>query len=122
MNEPERRDERVEELLRVNEELAAEIRNLTLGYSETPRPAGMPASRRLARLVAERDRLQAELEATRAELERVSAHRAGLEAQNQELAREVALLSEGLRGVARNLRARLSLRVGDGAGRGPRAR
>lgn len=122
-------DERVEELLRANEQLAAEVRNLTLGYSETPRPAGMPASRRLARLFAERDRLLAELEATRAqheatraELEHVSAHRAGLEAQNQELAREVALLSEGLGGVLRNLRARLILRAGGGAARGPRGR
>jgi DNA repair exonuclease SbcCD ATPase subunit len=122
MNEGEQRDVRVEELMRANEELAAEVRNLTLGYSEAPRPAGMPASRRLARLLAERDRLQEELESTRAELELVSAHRAGLESQNQELAREVALLSEGLGGIARNLRARLSLRVGGGAAPGPRGR
>jgi cell division protein FtsB len=126
MSEREQRDERVEELMRANEQLAAEVRNLTLGYSQTPRPAGMPASRRLARLLAERDRLQAELETTRtrleAELEQVTAHRAGLEAQNQELARELALLSEGLGGVLRNLRARLILRAGGGAGPGPRER
>jgi len=122
MNEPQRPDERVEELLRVNERLAAEVRNLTLGYSQTPRPAGMPASRRLGKLLAERDRLAAELEATKAGLEEVSGHRAGLEAQNQELAREVALLSEGFGGVLRNLRARLSLRAGGGAAPGPPGR
>jgi DNA repair exonuclease SbcCD ATPase subunit len=128
-NEGEPRDERVEELLRANEQLAAEVRNLTLGYSETPRPAGMPTSRRLARLLTERDRLQAELEATKADLgakgaklEEVSTHRAGLEAQNKELARELDLLSRGFGGVLRNLRARLILRAGGGAAPGPRER
>lgn len=115
-------DKRVEELLRVNAELAAEVRNLTLGYADAPRPAGMPTSRRLGRLLDERNRLQGELEETRAELEQVSLHRAGLEAQNQELAREVALLSEGLGGVLRNLRARLVIRAGGASGRGPRQR
>ncbi|HKF83415.1 MAG TPA: hypothetical protein VKB23_10700 [Solirubrobacterales bacterium] len=112
--------ERVEELLQANERLAAEVRNLTLGHGDAPRPAGMPASRRLARLLAERGRLASELEETRAELELVGRHRAGLEAQNQELAGELALLSEGLGGVLRQWRARLILRAGGGAGRGPR--
>ncbi|HEY3491463.1 MAG TPA: hypothetical protein VGK43_00830, partial [Solirubrobacterales bacterium] len=60
-----REDPRVEELLRVNAELAAEVRNLTLGYSDAPRPAGMPTTRRLGRLIEERDQLQAELEEAR---------------------------------------------------------
>ena len=34
---------RVEELLRINAELAAEIRSLTLGRTGEPRPAGSPA-------------------------------------------------------------------------------
>ena len=115
-------DPRVEELLRVNAELAAEVRNLTLGYADAPRPAGMPTSRRLGRLIEDRDRLQAELEATRAELEEVSRHRLGLEAQNQELAREVDRLHQGLGGALRNLRARLVIRAGGGATREPRGR
>jgi phage shock protein A len=96
-----REDPRVEELLRVNAELAAEVRNLTLGYADAPRPAGMPTTRRLARLIEERDRLQTELEQARAEIEQVQAHRAGLEGQNQEMAEEIARLSAGLGGVLR---------------------
>lgn len=119
MSERRPEDPRVEELLRVNAELAAEVRNLTLGYADSPRPAGMPTTRRLARLIEERDRLQEELEATRAELERISQHRAGLEAQNQELAQELAQLHEGLGGLLRQWRARLVIRAGGGAGRGP---
>jgi hypothetical protein len=107
MSETERRDERVEELLRANERLAAEVRNLTLGYADAPRPAGMPTSRRLGRLIAERDNLRAELDSTQAELEEVAAHRAGLERQNQELAREVARLSGGLGGFLRRARGKL---------------
>lgn len=122
------RDERVEELLRANERLAAEVRNLSLGYGDAPRPAGMPTSRRLAKLVAERDRLRAELESTRAELdstraelELVARHRTGLERQNQELAQEVETLSGGLLSLARRAR-RLFSRDGDGAGQAPRER
>lgn len=115
-------DPRVEELLRVNAELAAEVRNLTLGYADAPRPAGMPTTRRLAGLIEERDRLQEELEQARAELERVQAHRAGLEAQNQEMAAEIARLSAGLGGFVRRLRARLFSRGGDGAAPAPRER
>lgn len=115
-------DLRVEELLRVNAELAAELRNLTLGYADAPRPAGMPTTRRLGRLIEERDQLRQELEATRAELEEVSVHRAGLEAQNQEQAREVARLREGFRGLLRLWRARLIIRAGGDAAREPRER
>ena len=122
MSERRGEDPRVEELLRVNAELAAEVRNLTLGYADAPRPAGMPTSRRLARLLEERDELHQELEATREELDLISRHRAGLEAQNQELAREVVRLREGFRGSLRQWRARLLIRVGGDAGRAPRER
>jgi len=115
-------DPRVAELLRVNAELAAEVRNLTLGYADAPRPAGMPTTRRLARLIEERDRLQAELDQARTELEQVQAHRAGLESQNQEMAEEIARLSAGLGGFVRRLRARLLSRGGGGAGPAPRGR
>jgi hypothetical protein len=111
MSEQRREDPRVEELLRVNAELAAEVRNLTLGFADAPRPAGMPTIRRLARLIDERDRLQAELQQARADLDHVQAHRAGLERQNQEMAVEIvalnARLDAGLAGALRRLRARL---------------
>lgn len=119
------RDERVEELLRVNAELAAEVRNLTAGRADGPRPAGMPASRRLARLIAERDELLVELYSAQTELEAAEEHRAGLERQNQELAAEIARLSTGLPGMLRRFRGRLSSRSnhdGDGAGPAPRER
>lgn len=118
-------DQRVEELLRVNADLAAEVRNLTLGYADAPRPAGMPTSRRLGRLLDERDRLQEELEEARKELDKldeVSRHRAGLETQNQELAREVERLRGGLRGLLRLWRARLIIRAGGDAAKEPRGR
>lgn len=99
-------DPRVEELLRVNAELAAEVRNLTLGYADAPRPAGMPTTRRLGRLIEERDQLQAELEATSSELEEVRADRAGLERQNQEMAIEIVRLSTGLFGFLRRARGK----------------
>jgi dsDNA-specific endonuclease/ATPase MutS2 len=133
MSGPEHRDERVEELLRANERLAAEVRNLSLGNGEAPRPAAMPTARRLGRqsaerdaagaqrdaMRAERDAVRTELEAvrrelgtaldsTRGELEQVARHRAGLEQQNQELAREVSRLSAGFPGLLRRLRGRLS--------------
>jgi hypothetical protein len=133
MSGPEHRDERVEELLRANERLAAEVRNLSLGNGEAPRPAAMPTARRLGRQGAERDAAVAEcdavraerdvaraeveevrrefgaaLESTRSELEQVARNRAGLEQQNQELAREVARLSAGFPGLLRRLRGRLS--------------
>lgn len=104
-------DPRVEELLRVNAELAAEVRNLTLGFADAPRPAGMPTTRRLARLIEERDRLQAELEQARSDRDHVQAHRAGLELQNQEMAIEIvrlnARLDAGIGGALRRARARL---------------
>jgi cell division protein FtsB len=100
-------DPRVEELLRVNAELAAEVRNLTLGYADAPRPAGMPTTRRLGRLIEERDQLQAELVQARAELGQVQAHREGLERQNQEMAAEISRLSAGLGGVLRRARGKL---------------
>ena len=129
MSGSEHRDQRVEELLRAHERLAAEVRNLNLGHGDAPRPAGMPTSRRLGRMAAERDRLQAELDSarreldsTQAQLEEVGRNRAGLERQNQELAREVARLSSGFAGLLRRARGRLLNRGGDGAGQAPRER
>lgn len=115
-------ERRVAELQRVNEELAAELRSLTLGRTGSPRRGALPASREIAKLQGQRDALVAELEETRVRLADVEAHRAGLEAQNQELAREVARLHEGLGGLLRQLRARLIIRAGGGAGRAPRGR
>lgn len=101
------RDERVEELLRVNAELAAEVRNLTLGNANGARPAGMLASRRLGRLIGERDELLVELYSVQSELELAEKHRSDLEQQNQALAAEIARLSTGLPGMLRRVRGRL---------------
>jgi len=98
---------RVEELLRLNAELSAEIRRLAADSSREPRPGQAPAARRLVTLLAERDSLAAELDSTRAELAHVRADRAGLERQSQELAAEVARLSGGFGGLLRRLRGRL---------------
>lgn len=107
MSEPKSDDERrIAELLRVNQELAAEIRALTLGRTAAPRPSQLPAARRVARLLAERDHLAAALESTRAELAAAAADRDRLELQNRELAQEVARLSAGLAGLLRRLRGR----------------
>jgi hypothetical protein len=100
-------DPRVEELLRVNAELAAEIRALTQGRTEAPRSGRVPAARGVARLLSERDELAARLEEAEAALAATRADRDGLERQNQEMAAEIARLSAGLAGFLRRARGRL---------------
>jgi predicted RNase H-like nuclease (RuvC/YqgF family) len=104
----------VEELLRVNAELAAEIRSLQAGRTTAPRSAAMPAARRVGALREERDSLAAELQESRLELARVEQHNQELGRQGHEQARhieilsgEVARLRTGFAGVLRRLRARL---------------
>lgn len=97
----------VEELLRVNAELAAEIRALSAGKAKEPRPGPVPAARSVARLVAERDSLAKRLEETEAALEATRADRDGLERQNREMAAEIARLSTGFAGFLRRARGRL---------------
>ncbi|HEX5984215.1 MAG TPA: hypothetical protein VFY69_08420 [Solirubrobacterales bacterium] len=97
----------VEELLRVNAELAAEIRSLSAGRAEKPRPGEVPAARGVARLLAERDSLAKRLEETEAALAATRADRDGLERQNREMAAEIARLSTGLAGFLRRARGRL---------------
>jgi len=98
---------KVEELLRVNAELAAEVRALSGERTERPRPGQVPAARGIARLHSERDALAARLQATEAELEATQADRDGLEQQNREMAAEIARLSSGLSGFLRRARGRL---------------
>ncbi len=114
-------ERRVAELLRVNAELAAELRDLALGRADAPRPAQLPAARRVAILQDERDSLARELEATRAELgavvaerddvgaerDAVGAERDGLRRHQGELEREVARLRGGFGGLIRRARARI---------------
>lgn len=107
MAEGQARPDRVEELLRVNAELAGELRDLTEGRAEVPRSGPVPAARAVARLAAERDDLAARLSQKEAELAALQADRDGLERQNQELAAAVARLSVGLPGVLRRIRGRL---------------
>jgi len=91
---------RIEELLRINNALAAELRSLNAGRTDAPRATGMPTARRIAVLLDERDSLAAELEATRA-------HRDEIERRNAELAAEITRLRTGFRGAVRRTRARL---------------
>ena len=97
----------VEELLRVNAELAAEIRALSAGRADGPRAGQAPAARRIARLQGEREALAARLEETEAALEATRADRHGLERQNREMAAEIARLSAGFGGFLRRARGRL---------------
>jgi len=101
----------VEELLRVNRELAAELRALLQGRAVAPRPGPTVAARGLARLEAEHEALTAKLAATERELKETQSHREGLERQNQEMAAEIGRLSArldaGLLGYVRRLRHRI---------------
>lgn len=108
MSEPKSDEERrVAELLRVNNELAVEVRELTLGRATAPRSSQLPAARWVTRLQAERDDLVAELEASRAEQVATEADRDRLELQNREFAQEIARLSGGISGLLRRLRGRI---------------
>ncbi|HKO38782.1 MAG TPA: hypothetical protein VJU14_10480 [Solirubrobacterales bacterium] len=100
-------DPRVEELLRVNAELAAEVRNLALGRADAPRSAPMPTSRRLATLIDERDALRERLAAVEAEVEALRPERDHLARREHELSAEVARLRSGFTGLLRRLRGRL---------------
>jgi hypothetical protein len=100
-------DPRVEELLRVNTELAAEVRNLALGRADAPRSAPMPTSRRLATLIDERDSLRERLEAVEAEVETLRPERDRLARRERELGAEVERLRSGFAGALRRVRGRL---------------
>lgn len=100
-------DRRVEELLRVNARLAAEVRSLTLGRTGAPRSAAMPTSRRIGTLIDERDTLTKQLAEAQNAVEAGRAHREDLERDNAELAAAVTRLRSGPRGILRRLFARL---------------
>jgi cell division protein FtsB len=103
----------VEELTRINAALAAEVRSLALGRIDAPRSSSMPTSRRLAKLLDERETLSDDLDETRAGLKAMTASRDELARHNQELLAEVAKLRSGFAGLGRRARARLhGLRVG----------
>lgn len=115
MSEPgsdERR--RVAELLRVNAELAAEVRSLAHGRRDSPRSGAMPSARRLTKLESERDSARVEIEAVSAELKAVKEDRDVLQQHYDEvqqhydeMAREVARLRSGFLGMFRRAWARL---------------
>jgi hypothetical protein len=97
----ERRDEdrRVEELMRVNAELAAEIRSLALGRADAPRSSLLGATRRVATV----SEATAALEAQTTGLE-------SLREQNEEVerqVREIEALRAGPLGLLRRVKARL---------------
>jgi FtsZ-binding cell division protein ZapB len=105
---------RVEELLRINSELAEEIRSLRAGRADAPRSLAMPAARRVGRLEEERDSLRAELARSQAELdglrqhsENLAQHVADQAGQIEALGVEVDRLRSGGAGLLRRVRARL---------------
>jgi cell division protein FtsB len=107
-------EQRVEELLRVNAELAAEIRDLRLDRATRPRSAAVPSARRVARLIEGRDALEAQLQEALTEQERLEQRNRELERHNgelggqiHELAEELARLRSGLPGLLGRARARL---------------
>jgi cell division protein FtsB len=110
--DPDREEEaRVEELLRVNAELAAEVRSLRGGAGA--RSASVPAARRIARLLAELESTRGDLagqnaavESTRAELAAREEEVVQLRRQADELRREVTRLRSGTLGLLRRTRAR----------------
>jgi chromosome segregation ATPase len=112
---------REEELLRINAELAAEIRSLSADRTSEPRSSAGPAARRVSRLFAERDALAQERDALAAECDASRAEIAALGEQNEaigqrerdrarqvdELSHEVNRLRGGVAGFLRRARARL---------------
>jgi len=107
-------DARVEELLRVNAGLAAELRSLTAARTEAPRSSSMTASRRLGALIDERDTAIANFGATRThlehverQLEQVEGDRDAIAQGNAELTAELLRVRSGFRGLLRRARARL---------------
>lgn len=103
------RDEerRVDELLRINARLAAEVRSLALGRTEEPRPGKTTAPRKIGSLTEERDALAETLDAAEDELTALREHSEALERDRDALAAEVQRLRVGWRGLARRARARL---------------
>jgi chromosome segregation ATPase len=100
-------DEQIEQLLRVNNELAAEIRSLTAGRTHAPRGGQVTAARTVARLEAERDALETRLRETEVALEHTRADRDGLEQQNREMDAEITRLRAGFAGFLRRARGQL---------------
>ncbi|MGH2974274.1 MAG: hypothetical protein ACRDLL_05310 [Solirubrobacterales bacterium] len=103
---------RVEELLRVNAELAAEVRSLRRGAGA--RSASVPAARRIARLLADLEFMRGDLasqnvamEAGRDELAASEDELERLRRQVEELQREVTRLRSGTPGILRRVRARI---------------
>ena len=97
----------VEDLRRVNAELAAELRALSEERTAAPRSGAVPAARGVARLLSERDALTVRVEETEVALQATRADRDGLERQNREMAAEIARLSSGFSGFLRRARGRL---------------
>jgi hypothetical protein len=112
----------VEELLRVNAELAAELRSVTLGRAEAPRPTLATATRRIATAIKERDRVIAERDQTIDELKAEMAELLRRHDELRDLVERQVLELERLRagpvGVLRRAQARIlrgRANRGDGA-------
>ena len=107
-------EDRVSELLRINAELAAEVRSLSRGRREAPSASQLAGARRVGKLNAERDALEVERDALATERDALreslrvrEAERDALQRHRDELQREVTRLRSGVRGLLRRTRARL---------------
>jgi predicted nucleic acid-binding Zn-ribbon protein len=100
-------ERRVEELSRVNAELAAEIRSLNLNRRASPRLGPLPASRRLASLMTELDTTAAERDVANRDLADLQQEREELLRRIGELEQETIRLRSGFAGLLRRLRARV---------------
>jgi chromosome segregation ATPase len=113
--------EREEELLRINAELAAEIRRLAAGEIGGPRSSAGTSARGLTRLIAEhqelsdrcdvllieQDRLRGELEQRRRHVEELEQKVRASEGERGRLTHEVQRLRGGPSGFARRAWARI---------------
>ncbi|HEY1356036.1 MAG TPA: hypothetical protein VGF09_06945 [Solirubrobacterales bacterium] len=96
---------RVEELERVNDELAAEIRSLTLGHATGARSSLLGATRRVATIGEERDRAVSRLEDASAEIVHLRELNVELHRQVEAQVRELERLRAGPLGILRRAKA-----------------
>ena len=106
----------VEELLRVNAELAAELRSVTLGRAEAPRSTLLPATRGIATAIKERDQVIEERDRAIGRLEAVLSELRQRHDELRDLVERQVLELERLRtgplGLLRRAQSRLLRRGG----------
>lgn len=97
----------MDELMKSNAALAAELRSLILECAEAPRSVSTTTSSGFAAILDERQTLLAQIEAGSAEVEQSKAAQDDLEQRNRRQAAEMVRLRSGLAGFGRHARGRL---------------